>query len=191
MRLYEREIHVPVTANTEDLIGHFQRATSEIVSTGEVPVRFVVTRSDNEGYDCEVGVLSDADDWALSPSAGLFDFHRRRAENVDRFNAVLLVPTGIGAEIGGHAGDAGAVARLLAGACDTLITHPNVVNASDINELPENGLYVEGSVICRLLMGSAGLQPVRTNRVILVVDEHPESEITELVVNAASVRDSV
>ncbi|MCZ6820872.1 MAG: DUF3326 domain-containing protein, partial [Calditrichaeota bacterium] len=41
---------------------------------------------------------------------------------------------------------------LLASCCDQLITHPNVVNASDINELPANAHYVEGSVLCRLLM---------------------------------------
>ena len=40
---------------------------------------------------------------------------------------------------------------------DTLITHPNVVNGADINEMSENTLYVEGSVITRLLMGTAGL----------------------------------
>ena len=48
------------------------------------------------------------------------------------------------------------------------VTHPNVVNASDINDLPENGLYVEGSVITRLMMGISGLQPVRANRVLAV-----------------------
>ena len=57
-------------------------------------------------------------------------------------NVVMLVPTGIGCEIGGHAGDAGPAARLLATVCDRLILHPNVVNGSDLNEMPENALYV-------------------------------------------------
>ncbi|HDZ01878.1 MAG TPA: DUF3326 domain-containing protein [Nitrospirae bacterium] len=35
------------------------------------------------------------------------------------------------------------VISFIAGGCDTLITHPNVVNASDVNELPENGLYLD------------------------------------------------
>ena len=52
------------------------------------------------------------------------------------FNVVLIVPTGIGAEIGGHSGDATPAAILLSEVADSLITHPNVVNASDINELP-------------------------------------------------------
>jgi hypothetical protein len=75
---------------------------------------------------------------------------------------------------------------LLAGACDKLITHPNVVNASDINELPENGLYVEGSVISRVLMGTVGLQEVRSNRVLLVIDENQDGRICDLVINSAS-----
>ena len=50
--------------------------------------------------------------------------------------------------------------------------HPNVVNASDINEMPPNSFYIEGSVICQLLMGTIGLQPVRSNRVLVVIDEH-------------------
>ena len=51
---------------------------------------------------------------------------------------VLIIPTGIGAEIGGHAGDGNPVAKLIASCCDKLITHPNVVNAADINEMPSN-----------------------------------------------------
>ena len=89
------------------------------------------------------------------------------------------MPTGIGAELGGHAGDAGPVARLLAEVSDTLILHPNVVNASDINEMPANALYVEGSVITRLLLGTAGLLPVRSNRVLVVIDAHPDEFLRE------------
>ena len=107
-------------------------------------------------------------------------------ENTARFNAALVVPTGIGADIGGHAGDATPVAGLLASACDTLITHPNVVNASDVIDLPRNALYVEGSVLSRLLMGTVGLQPVRGNRLLVVVDAHPDVLFTHAAVNAVS-----
>ena len=111
----------------------------------------------------------------------IFQFARRPLENTTAFNCVLLVPTGVGAEIGGHAGDATPVAALLAAACDTLITHPNVVNASDIIDIPANALYVEGSVIARLLMGTVGLQRARNNRMIVVLGHHED----ELFVNAA------
>jgi len=62
------------------------------------------------------------------------------------FNVVMIVPAGIGAEIGGHAN---AAARLLGWTYDRLIFHPNVVNACDSNEMPENSLYVEGSILGR------------------------------------------
>lgn len=185
MRLFEREIDIPV----RDLgapISYLGRTVLDRLPPDEIPVRFVVTEGDGQSWHCELGVLGGMDDSPGGRPASIFEFMPRDVENTDKFVAVLLVPTGIGAEIGGHAGDAGPLARLLASACDTLITHPNVVNASDINELPENGLYVEGSVISRLLMGSIGLQKVRSNRVFLVIDEHEDPRISGLAINAAS-----
>ena len=121
---------------------------------------------------------------AREPSGSLFNLRRRLVQNSRAFNVVMLIPTGIGADLGGHAGDAGPVARLLAEVSDTLVLHPNVVNASDVNEMPPNSLYVEGSVVTRLLMGTAGLLPVRSNKVLVVIDEHSD----KLFVNAAAKR---
>ena len=42
------------------------------------------------------------------------------------YTSVMIVPTGIGAAIGGYAGDALPVARALSSVVDCLITHPNV-----------------------------------------------------------------
>lgn len=39
---------------------------------------------------------------------------------------MMIVPTGVGASIGGFAGDALPVARALSTVVDCLITHPNV-----------------------------------------------------------------
>lgn len=44
------------------------------------------------------------------------------------YSAVLIIPTGIGASIGGYAGDALPVAKAMAAICDRIITHPNVMN---------------------------------------------------------------
>jgi hypothetical protein len=101
-------------------------------------------------------------------------------------NVVLIVPTGIGAEIGGHAGDANPVAKLIGKCCDKLITHPNVVNASDINEMPENALYVEGSILDRFLRGEIYLKEVFYNKILLVVNK-PLDNDTVNAVNAAKV----
>ena len=95
---------------------------------------------------------------------------------------VLIIPTGIGAEIGGHAGDGNPVAKLIASCCDKLITHPNVVNASDINEMTENTLYVEGSILDRFLEGEIELEEVRSNRILVVTN----SPIKHDTINAVS-----
>lgn len=86
-------------------------------------------------------------------------------------NIVLIVPTGLGAEIGGHAGDANPVAKLLGACCENLITHPNVVNASDINEMPNNCLYVEGAMLDNFLKGEIKLKKVLHNKILLVVNK--------------------
>ena len=92
------------------------------------------------------------------------------------FIAVMIVPTGIGCSIGGHAGDANPAAKLLASVCDKLIVHPNVVNASDINEMTENMLYVEGSMLDRFLEGEIALREVRSNKILVAVNSPVRNE---------------
>jgi hypothetical protein len=186
MLLIEQEIDIPPKQRNTSLLAYFGQAIGKYLPTNGIPIRFAVTQSGSRGYHCELGVLAGMDDCSVAQAASIFDFVPRGVENTEKFNVVMIVPTGIGAEIGGHAGDAAPAARLLAGACDTLITHPNVVNASDINELPENALYVEGSVLAQLLMGTIGLQEVRANRVMLVIDKHKEKRIRGRTINAAS-----
>ena len=86
-------------------------------------------------------------------------------------NVVMIIPTGIGCSIGGHAGDANPVAKLLGSVCDNLILHPNVVNAADINEMPENGWYVEGGLLDRFLDGEFYLKKPKSNKILLLVNK--------------------
>jgi hypothetical protein len=184
MRLSEREFLVPLVPDHVNLREHFAREVQARLGSDEIPVRFTVSATDATGYRCEIGVLSGGDIPAPARGSSIFALRQRLAENPDSFNVVMLVPTGVGADIGGHAGDAGPAAILLGSICDHLVIHPNVVNASDINELPANGLYVEGSVICRFLQGTAGLQRVRSNRVLFVVDDHEIAMMTEVSINS-------
>lgn len=101
-------------------------------------------------------------------------------------NTVLIVPTGIGAAIGGHAGDANPVCKLLASLSDILVTHPNVVNASDINEMPDNVFYVEGSMLDRFLAGEFALRRPLQNKILLAVN-YPVRNDTINAVSAAKV----
>ena len=93
------------------------------------------------------------------------------------FTTVLIVPTGIGAAIGGYAGDALPVARVMAQVCDRLITHPNVLNGAQLYWSLDNTYYVEGYGLDKFAAGKWGLQPVRQNKVGLLLDEGIEPEL--------------
>lgn len=184
MLLIEKEFEV--ARGHESLLRYFCGAVAKALGPHEIPVRFAVTKTNNNKFHCELGILTPAPISITEESESIFAFRRREYENRSAFTAVMLVPTGIGAEIGGHAGDACPAAKLLASVCDTLITHPNVVNASDINEMPPNSLYVEGSVISDLMMGMCGLVPVRANRLLLLIDKHKDQQISSATINAVS-----
>lgn len=93
------------------------------------------------------------------------------------FTVVLIVPTGVGAAIGGCAGDALPVARVLAQIADTLITHPNVLNGAQLYWPIPNALYVEGYALDKFAAGCWGLQPVHQNRIGLILDSGMESDL--------------
>ena len=90
---------------------------------------------------------------------------------------VLIVPTGVGASIGGFAGDALPVARAIAQISDTLITHPNVLNGAQLYWPIPNALYVEGYALDKFAAGCWGLQPVHQNRIGLIMDCAIEPEL--------------
>ena len=186
MIVCERGFSIPYAPGHKGLLSHLEQALRFRLPKEENPLRLTITETTDEEYRCEIGVLKGLDKSEFPRPESIFHFARRIVENAGHFNAVLIVPTGVGAEIGGHAGDAMPVARLLAGACDLLVTHPNVVNASDLNEIPDNALYIEGSVLSRLLMGTVGLQPVRSNRVLVVIDAHENKLFSNAAINAVS-----
>jgi len=93
------------------------------------------------------------------------------------YTVVLLVPTGIGAAIGGYAGDALPVARAIASVCDRLITHPNVLNGAMLYWPMPNAFYVEGYALDQFAAGNWGLSLVHQNRIGLILDRAIEPEL--------------
>ena len=182
----EKQCDIPTLPGHRELLAHFHRYYQLHIGTSWIPIRFVVTSTDSGVYHCEFATLSSESARFHMPSNSIFEFRQRRVLSTEQFNVVLIIPTGIGAELGGHAGDAGPVAHLLAEVSDKLVLHPNVVNASDLNEMPTNAWYVEGSVLARLLMGTVGLSKVRMNRVLVVVDAHRDEFFVNAAVNAVS-----
>lgn len=184
MKITEKFLSLPISIEAHDFLDQVKKSQRFRIPGDAVAIRFAVTKSGDGACECEIGILEGL---GSEPAAGsLFEFSKRGRARNDGFNAVFIVPTGIGAAIGGHAGDATPVVRMLAGICDNLITHPNAVNASDLNEMTENSLYVEGSILTRFLMGTVGLGPVRSNRVLVIIDDHEDEIFVHVAVNAVS-----
>ncbi|EKX39556.1 hypothetical protein GUITHDRAFT_158393 [Guillardia theta CCMP2712] len=103
------------------------------------------------------------------------------------YTAVLIVPTGVGASIGGYAGDALPVAKTMASVVDTLITHPNVMNGASLYWPLSNMLYTEGYLLDNFARGKIGLLPVTTggHRIGLLLDKEMTKEMIERHLQAA------
>ncbi len=95
------------------------------------------------------------------------------------FTVVLIVPTGIGAAIGGYAGDALPVVKALAPLCDRIITHPNVLNGAQMYWPIPQALYVEGYALDQFAAGHWGLEPVHQNRIGVIFDQGIELELRD------------
>ena len=182
----EREIDLPVALDRSSALAQIREAVRFRLPPNVLPLRFAITKSTGGRVSCAISSLEESSEPGDTADISIFDFALRKFEHTNRFNVAFLIPTGIGAEVGGHAGDATPTARLIAETCDTLILHPNVVNASDLNEMPANSLYVEGSVITRLLMGTIGLAPTRANRVLVIIDAHEDDLFVNAAINAVS-----
>ncbi len=102
--------------------------------------------------------------------------------NQHPYTVVLIIPTGIGAAIGGYAGDALPVARAVASVCDRLITHPNVLNGAQLYWSMPNAFYVEGYGLDKFASSCWGLRPVRQNRIGLILDRgiEPDLQVRQL-----------
>ena len=90
---------------------------------------------------------------------------------------ILVIPTGIGCEIGGFAGDALPAAKLLASASGCLVTHPNVMNGGALSEKDERIFYVEGYSLDRFAKAEIGLKKVNQQKIGLIFDKNIEHEL--------------
>jgi hypothetical protein len=186
MKISGQQFIVRGLLDTASPLGGLRTAVEAQCGPASVPLRLALVGKNRRGHVCEMEAVAFADDAHDPFGESIFQFRRRERERTSAFNAVMLIPTGVDCAIGGHAGDATPSARLLASVCDHLVLHPNVVNASDINEQAENCLYAEGSLICRLLMGTIGLAKVRQNRVLLVTEARPDApNVVDQTINCA------
>ena len=98
---------------------------------------------------------------------------------------VSIIPTGIGCDLGGYAGDAAPASNLLAATADYLVTNPNAVNASSFISMADNLLYTEGLAIDLFMKGAVDLHVPYANRVGLII-EKSEPEQLDVVFNVVN-----
>jgi len=96
----------------------------------------------------------------------------------DDFIAACIIPTGIGASIGGYAGDGAPYINLLSKVCP-IITNTNSVNAAVFSGINDNILYAEGHAIDLFFKGEIAFRPSKHNRIGIIFD----AEIPENVLN--------
>lgn len=91
--------------------------------------------------------------------------------NLDRNRptVALIVPTGIGASIGGYAGDASFTAREFSKYFNVIV-NPNVVNAACFSGINENMLYTEGWALTQFFKGNINLVPSQKNKIGIIFD---------------------
>lgn len=184
MKIFERSLAIPREYKEWDkgLTRYISDEIYKTLSSDEELIRFVVVETDDKHYHLELQIAKGEN---VNGSFKKYEFQTRYngLQDIETFNVVLNIPTGVDAEIGGESGDATPVARMIAKQCDNLILHPNVVNASDINEMAPNSLYVEGSTLSSFMLGHVGLKKVRSNRILLITDD---TEFTDYAINAVS-----
>lgn len=95
----------------------------------------------------------------------------------------FIVPTGIGASIGGYAGDASFWAREFSKKCE-LIVNPNVVNAGCFSGIVDTMLYVEGYSIDEFFKGNINLKKTdHKNKIGVVFDKSIPKGILNVHIN--------
>lgn len=94
----------------------------------------------------------------------------------------FIVPTGVGASIGGFAGDASRAARKISQKCE-LIVNPNVVNAACFSGITDNMLYVEGYSLDRFFKGEICLERSENNKIGIIFDKAIKPEVLNVHIN--------
>lgn len=106
------------------------------------------------------------------------------------FTAALIVPTGIGASIGGFAGDASPVVNLMSKICP-IITNPNSVNAAVFSGINSEILYTEGYTIDLLFKNQIALRPSKHNKIGIIFDKAIPEDVINIHINTINAVKSV
>ena len=158
--IYTKTFVIPKNRNIENYILNEVNAHND--DCGSVVLRYAIVDVSDKYVTVDASILENEfrlehdHDIPLTPN--------------NKFAAVMIIPTGVRAEVGGYIADGTPVVNVLAGICDKVITHPNVLNGSFLNYGAENVLYVEGHHLDRFLQNKIGLCEIIQNKIGVIVD---------------------
>lgn len=132
-------------------------------SLGGHALRWYISRVNEDEFTVEATLYDGATAW---PCDGVQAQHYP-----GRCVALSIIPTGVGCNIGGYAGDAAPVTSLLASTVDYVITNPNAVNASDWINLDSNVVYADGAAIDAFCRGARNFYLPYSNRIGLIIEK--------------------
>lgn len=102
----------------------------------------------------------------------------------------FIVPTGIGASIGGFAGDASPYAKKF-NKISKLIVNPNVVNAGGFSGIDSNMLYLEGYSLDEFFKGKIGLKESSNNKIGIIIDKALPEDVLNVHINTINAVNAV
>lgn len=155
MRIENIQLRLEVDRRTswiENIVKAFNK-----LGHGVHPLRYSITRVKQDAAVVEATTITDPPPVYSKALEDNLHLINRKTHQATPFGIVQVVPTGIRCEFGGYAGDATPVTNLLATMVDFVVTHPNAVNASEINEMASNILYVEGKSLDDFMLGRVAL----------------------------------
>ncbi len=102
----------------------------------------------------------------------------------------FVVPTGIGASIGGYAGDASLSAKMFTKDFNVIV-NPNVVNAACFSGVTNGIIYTEGFVLNQLFKGNLGLIPSQNNKIGVIFDKSISQGVLNVHINTINAMKTV
>ncbi len=98
------------------------------------------------------------------------------------FISLCVIPTGIGASIGGFAGDASPAVNLLS-KVSPVITNPNSINGAFFSGINSNILYTEGYAIDQFIQKKLALRPSNYNKIGVIFDKAIPKKVLNVHLN--------
>lgn len=106
------------------------------------------------------------------------------------FITSVIVPTGIGASLGGFAGDASPAVKLIS-SISSVIVNPNAVNAACFSGINQNILYTEGYSLDSFFKGEVALRPSKYNKIGVIFDRSIPEKVLNVHLNTLGAVKSV